>query len=296
MQWVLTTLTIGTGLLSLVGTLVSLPFTPARIWSSRLRKHMENVKALDAERHPNQHEVLMRRADHLANKVAAAYHIKADWETFRWAAIQFAFFVYLAVALVLQWIYLPQESYLQRPVGLLMIVLYVALQTVIGRVQVAKLRSIGAHRAEFIAQGCPPDFPTAPGCRRTVFVGTTSAASEETPTSLRAEAADADYPSINKDATALKSRAIRRFNSAPEESSPRFVWVWLAQHCFWFLGAQATLFAITFVLIFGAAFLNTTVPQPLGSILLVTTAALTFGSVIPLAAYVWEVRRRGEGP
>lgn len=143
-------MTVVTGALSLLGTLVGLPFTPPRFWAWRLRKHMENVKAVDAERQPNQHEVLMRRADYIADKVAAVYHIPADRQMFRLAIIHIGFFLYVVVALVLQSIYLPEQSYLKRPVGVLMIVSYVALQVLVWSIQIAKLKAIGAHRAQLL--------------------------------------------------------------------------------------------------------------------------------------------------
>ena len=54
--------------------------------------------------------------------------------------------------------------------------------------------------------------------------------------------------------------------------------------------AQATLMVTTMVLIIASAILETALPRPVGSILIVTTAVLTFGSAISVAAYLSEVR------
>jgi hypothetical protein len=279
---VLTTLTVVTGLLSLLGTLVSLPYTPARFWAWRLRKHMENVKALDAERQPNQHEVLMRRADYIANKVAAAYHIPANKQMFRLAIIHIGFFLYVVVALVLQSIYLPEQSYLKRPVGVLMIVGYVVLQVLIWAIQIAQLKAISAHRAQFIARGCPPDFPTAPSGSRGPL----------DPSALTgAIAGYLDRRAAQK--VQISAARKQRLGSVREQSLLKFIWVWLAHHYLWYMGVQLALFVGTCVLM-ASAMLGARVPEPFGSILLITTAVVIVAGIVPLAAFLSEVRRGRE--
>ena len=75
-------LTAATAISTLLTAAVGLQFTPARYWSWRLRRHMQTVEAIDSERQKNQREVLMRRADYLSSRVAAAYRIPTDWGRF----------------------------------------------------------------------------------------------------------------------------------------------------------------------------------------------------------------------
>jgi DNA-binding GntR family transcriptional regulator len=77
-----TLLVVATGVVGLLATISTLPLSPARFWSWRLRKHMETVKALDPERHAAQYAVLVRRADELASEAAAAHHIRTPWSRF----------------------------------------------------------------------------------------------------------------------------------------------------------------------------------------------------------------------
>lgn len=279
MQWVLTTLTVATGVLSLLGTLSASPFTPARFWSWQLRKHMENVKAIDAARQPNQHEILMKRADYLVDRVAAAYHIRADRQLLRLATLQTGIFVYVAVALVLQWIYLPDQSYLRQPVGVLMIVSYAALQALFWAIQIATIKGLSAHRAEFIAQGCPPDFPRTPSENRGPM----------DPSAL--EDAIANYRERRATRRTHVSEARKcRLDEARQRSVLMFTWVWLGQYFHWYAAVQGTFMVGTSALIIVSAALKVLAPHPVTSILLIVAFVITVAGVVPLAAFVYEVR------
>lgn len=302
----LTTLTILTGLLSVLATSLTLPLTPPLIWAWRFRRHMETVKAIDAERQRNQHEVLMRRADYFASKVAAAYHIPVAWDIYRWASIQIVVLPSFAAVLVLQWIYLPDEPLLKRLAYLFMLVCYVTLQAIVGSVQFSRLRKIKAHRAEFIAQGCPPDFPSTPTEEPAVTNPTASGASHtasagdvgppDTPDEDRTTYAAARRQIVRLlsrrtkgDTNIRKQLAKQQLDAAREESRTKFARVWLAQRRFWLIGMQMAFIGATLVLIISAAMLGTTAPQPATSIVMVVTAVLTVGSLVSAGAYLTDV-------
>lgn len=152
-------LTIAGGLTGLLATLATVPFSPTRFWSWRLRKHMETVKALDADRHKNQHEVLMRRADVLAGRAAAAYHIPMDSGYIRLAV--FACGALLGLVGTSIWLYFSRGwmpwTNMAPPEVLMMIFALVVL----AGYSVIAMRGFSIHRLHrklFIALGCPPDY------------------------------------------------------------------------------------------------------------------------------------------
>ncbi|CAN5550225.1 hypothetical protein BH11ACT6_BH11ACT6_29910 [soil metagenome] len=198
MDSVLMTLSIAGGVTGLLATLVTVPFSPARFWSWRLRKHMETVKALDADRHRNQHEVLMRRADVLASKAAAAYQIPMDPGYIRLAVFSFGWFAGLIGTSV--WLYLsrgwmPWTNMAPVDVmGLFIIPLFLALD---GWVALRGFRFQRRHRQLFIARGCPPDYPQPRGYRQ-----------------LRRDA-------LSRDDGRIRARRMRRAGAIPEDWRPR---------------------------------------------------------------------------
>lgn len=176
----LTTLTIAGGVTGLLATLVTVPFTPARYWSWRLRKHAETVKALDSERHSNQHEILSRQSDYLASRAAAAHHIPTDWGQVRvtvflvgWllgmtATAAYMYFVQGRMPWDgLEW---PDMYAAVLAVPCLALFSYVLLMGFVDRRR---------HRRRFVALGCPPSYRRprtlselyAATARRQVIVG-----------------------------------------------------------------------------------------------------------------------------
>jgi hypothetical protein len=155
------TFAIATGASTLIATAVSLPFTPARLWSWRLRKYMETVDALDDdERYANQREVLKRRGDYIASKVAAATHIPTDWQRFRKAIIEVAFlvgFVITAAVTVIfhQWSRAFGDDYITWMAAAF--ALFAWLNN--ARLLIGSFLSTRDHRRAFIDAGCPPDYP-----------------------------------------------------------------------------------------------------------------------------------------
>jgi hypothetical protein len=165
--WIVSTATVASGAAAFVAFLASVPFSPARFWSWQLRKHMETVSALAEDRHKAQREVLMRRADELASKAAAAQRIPTPWKryvigTAGWVFLGALTVNYIAIAhatLKVRWSdefweSLPALIYL--PVALLLCLGFAYKSTVV------YVRYNARERARFIEEGCPADFATEP--------------------------------------------------------------------------------------------------------------------------------------
>ncbi len=159
MDSVLTTLTIAGLVTGLLATLVTVPFTPARYWSWRLRKHAETVKALDPERQSNQHEILSRHADYLAGRAAAVYHIPTDWGQVRVTVFLIGWILGMTGTAAhmyfvqgrlpwygLEW---PERYATVMAVPCLALFGWVLLNGYLIRRH---------HRHRFVALGCPPDY------------------------------------------------------------------------------------------------------------------------------------------
>jgi hypothetical protein len=164
-----TTLAIATGTSALIATAVSLPFTPARFWTWRLRKHMETVDAPgDDERYANQAEVLKRRGDYIASKAAAATHIPTDWRRFRHAVLHGSF----AVGMVLTYGYTLiftdwrladlDPMAMASPWGWILVVPLLMVWGAEVWFISSSFAATKYHRARFIRKGCPPDYPVPP--------------------------------------------------------------------------------------------------------------------------------------
>ncbi len=159
-------LTAATAISTLLTAAVGLQFTPARYWSWRLRRHMQTVEAIDSERQKNQREVLMRRADYLSSRVAAAYRIPTDWGRFCYAAIQFGIFLsFIMLPIVLFIIYGPDElfdeDFDEDNAGGNVVLSFLIVWGIWLFESVPLVRSFVITRrvrAEFIRRGCPPGF------------------------------------------------------------------------------------------------------------------------------------------
>lgn len=143
----------------------SLPLSLARYRAWRLRKHMETVNALDAERHASQREVLLLRADKLANKTAAAYHIPTPWSRFVWMVVVVAWWAGFVVSGVGTF---TSEAISQPEKIFMLYVLPGSL--VLPCLAVANLRRSYGHtsfeRERFIRRGCPTDYVARPAFDR----------------------------------------------------------------------------------------------------------------------------------
>jgi hypothetical protein len=158
--WIGSTTTVASAVAAFLAYLGSVPFSPARFWSWRLRTHMQTVNSLDDGRHKAQKEVLLRRADYLADKAAAAHQIPTPWWQY---VIGSAIWVYFAAAFAnaawehyhlgirvypIFWVTASYACVLAFPPAYRFTVVY--------------LRHTARERARFIAEGCPADFVTSP--------------------------------------------------------------------------------------------------------------------------------------
>lgn len=159
MDSVLTTLTIAGGVTGLLATLVTVPFTPARYWSWRVRKHAETVKALDPERQKNQHEILSRHSDYLASRAAAAYHIPTDWGQVRVTVFLVGWFVGMAATAAFMYFgqgRMPWDG-LDWP-DMYAAVMAIPCIALFSWVLASGYRIRRQHRQKFVSLGCPPDY------------------------------------------------------------------------------------------------------------------------------------------
>ncbi|MEH3141769.1 MAG: hypothetical protein PGN37_16640 [Mycobacterium kyogaense] len=202
MESALTLVGIATGLATLLAAVVSLPFTPARFWSWRLRKHAETVNVIDPERQPHQHEIVMRHADLLASKVAAAHHIPTDWNRFKWTMISIGFPVGVALSSV--WMVVRGQKPWDglTPLDIYGFVFATMWWFATVLLLIASYKQTRMQRLRFIELGCPPDY--------------------EPPTNW-SEARIADFPSHLRSVnhTWRRARDMRKAGSIPAEWRPR---------------------------------------------------------------------------
>lgn len=165
MDSVLTTLTIAGGVTGLLATLATVPFSPARFWSWRLRKHTETVKALDPERQANQYEILMRRADYFASRVAAAHHFPTDRTRFRLVALIIGSLVGIFASVI----YMTASG--RNPLeglgffDLLTLVVAAMMLLTWADMTWKSYKHTRWHRERFIRKGCPPTYAVPPTLR-----------------------------------------------------------------------------------------------------------------------------------
>ena len=94
------TATVMSASITLLTFMATVPFSPARFWSWRLRKHGQTVAALDTDRHKNQREVLLRTTDYLASKAAATQQIPTPWKRYVVGSFIWTYFAWLLFLLV----------------------------------------------------------------------------------------------------------------------------------------------------------------------------------------------------
>jgi hypothetical protein len=171
------TLGVCTAASALIATAVSLPFTPARYWSWRLRKHAETAAALgDNERYANQRAALDLRGDAIANNAAAAFRIPTDWDRFGFAMANVGLVAGVAATsfelqakgqqygLLSRWLWVaPFELMPGIRVPFIVVGIPVAcLYVVMVCAMVRGFQSTHRERKRFISEGCPPNFVMQP--------------------------------------------------------------------------------------------------------------------------------------
>lgn len=131
---------------------MSVPFSPARYWSWRLRKHGEKVAALDPERHRNQREILLRETDLLANKAVAAIQIPTPWKRYTFGMATWTALAFQGLALGLDPAPIRHTEWLMIGVLFLALPAFGFLQTF------AMWQHIRSERARFVRLGFPPTY------------------------------------------------------------------------------------------------------------------------------------------
>jgi hypothetical protein len=136
---------------------------------------METIQALDDDRHHAQKETLLRHADYLANKAAAAHQIPTPWKQYViGSATCFFFIASLANA---QWEH--YHSGIQIYPSFWVMASYgVMLGFPVIYESVVYFRHTRRERARFIAEGCPADFVTRPPSVSQAFANFGSAAGQ----------------------------------------------------------------------------------------------------------------------
>jgi hypothetical protein len=118
---------------------------------------METLNALDDDRHKAQKEVLLRHADYLANKAAAAHQIPTPRRHYAFGSASVFFFVVASANMVWEHhlgfrIYPITWVLAAAAFGACFITAYSSLGV--------ELRRTARERKRFIAEGCPADFLT----------------------------------------------------------------------------------------------------------------------------------------
>lgn len=139
--------------------LASVPFSPARFWSWRVRKQMDTVKALDPDRHKAQREVLLRQADVLASRAAAAQRIPTPWKRYVFGVAAWAYFGWGIVAFVVDRVRGVNLRPMDATMGIAVTIVFVWYAI---RSTVVYILYDRRERARFIAEGCPADFVRVP--------------------------------------------------------------------------------------------------------------------------------------
>lgn len=160
-QWIVGAGTVASGSVALLTFLASLPFSPARFWTWRVRKQMETVNALDPERHKALREVLLRKADELAGKAAAAQRIPTHWVRNVIGSVVWMYAI--TATIVLPWAWSHHEDLPKAFGDWFMIIAGVLLGYGFAyRATVVYVLHNRRERARFIQEGCPANFVVRP--------------------------------------------------------------------------------------------------------------------------------------
>lgn len=147
--------TVVSGVAALLPFLLTVPFSPARLWARRLRRHMEIIEALDPERHKTQRETLLVHADVLANKTAAAYQVRTPWKRYVLGVFVWSYLLVLLGGFVVdRWRGVPVDLFLWG----LWVVATISCFGVAYRSTVAYVLYTARERTRFIEEGCPANF------------------------------------------------------------------------------------------------------------------------------------------
>jgi hypothetical protein len=155
-----TTIAIATGASALLATVITVPFTPARWWAWRLRKHVETVNAIDAEMYPSQRQALSTRTEFLTSKVAAAYAVPTDWQRYRPAIYYIVWVFSMAVTLGIEALLASRQFRDPDDIGWVIYTgVFLVLTAIIDAIGLG-IAVFHSHRERqrFIAAGCPVNF------------------------------------------------------------------------------------------------------------------------------------------
>ncbi len=152
------TMAIASAATTLLTVLVGIPFTPARYWQWRLRKHREVMDAIGEEAHPNQYAALTPRATFLANKVAAYHRVPTGTATKFITWLVLIAFVNVIISLIYLVPYILAAPILWATVFTLIVVqILVSFIHSVHRVTVRLLHEY-RERKRFVNEGCDREF------------------------------------------------------------------------------------------------------------------------------------------